>query len=68
MPLGQWLRQEESRALREQLLNREQYLYEWVSPGQVRQLLQAHLDRKGDHSQELWALMMLSAWLEQHFS
>ncbi|MFP4095781.1 MAG: asparagine synthase (glutamine-hydrolyzing) [Cyclobacteriaceae bacterium] len=68
MPLGQWLRQEQTKGLREGLLRRDQYLYEFVDPQAVWQMLEAHLRRKEDFSLQLWSMLTLSAWLQRYFS
>ena len=37
----------------------------YFEPGAVNRLLQEHLDRRQDHSRQLWGLMCFSLWAEQ---
>ncbi len=68
MPLGQWLRIKKGKLLLERLLAPQSLLFNYVNLEAVMELKAKHLKGFRDFSQELWALMVLSAWLEKEFS
>lgn len=65
VPIGAWLRgplQTWATDLLDPTLMREQgYLH--AAP--VQALWRSHLDRKGDHTYELWPVLMFQAWLQE---
>ncbi|MDF9795010.1 asparagine synthase (glutamine-hydrolyzing) [Catalinimonas alkaloidigena] len=67
LPFGQWLHHDETEYIRHSLQRREQLIYEHISYEQVQYMLQAHLQKKKDYNQGLWAVWMLASWLEIHF-
>ncbi len=67
VPSGAWLRNEAYHFLRQPLENADAPLFRYVPFPEVQHLLQAHLRQQADHSQELWMLLILSAWLTHHF-
>lgn len=67
LPIGSWLRKKEFHFLRQPLENPGAPLFHFVPFQQIREMLQCHVSRKEDYGQELWALLILSAWLSNHF-
>ncbi len=67
VPSGAWLRNDAYRFLRQPLEDAGAPLFRYVPFAEVQQLLQAHRQHKTDHSQQLWMLLILSAWLTYHF-
>lgn len=68
LPFGHWLHETEMEYVRESIRGKNQLIYEYVSYEQIQQMLRAHLQKKKDYSQELWAVWMLASWLKIHFS
>lgn len=66
LPAGAWLRREEYRFLLPPLEDPEAILFQFVPYKKVQHMLQSQRAQKTDYSQELWALLMLSAWLGHH--
>jgi asparagine synthase (glutamine-hydrolysing) len=65
VPIGTWLRGPLSTWAGELLdptLMREQG---YLQPEQVQALWRSHLDRTGDHTYELWPILMFQAWLQE---
>ncbi len=67
LPTGAWLRKEKFHFLRQPLENPQALLFQYIAFSQVQKMLHAHVRQKADYSQELWALLLLSAWLSHHF-
>jgi asparagine synthase (glutamine-hydrolysing) len=67
LPFGQWLHEAEMEYVRESIRCKNQLIYEHVPYERVQQMLRAHLQKKTDFSQELWAVWMLASWLKIHF-
>lgn len=63
IPVGKWLREDQSGYLRDTLLAPRSPVYDLVRPEPVRQLAEAHLSGRQDQSPKLWNLLMLDAWL-----
>jgi asparagine synthase (glutamine-hydrolysing) len=61
VPLAEWLRGELRDYSREILLDSGSFSRERFRPGAVRELLDGHLAGQ-DHSQRIWALLMLEQW------
>lgn len=67
LPISVWLRKEEFQFMRQPLKDAKAPLFQFISFQQTKAMLQSHISRKADHGQELWALLILSAWLSNHF-
>jgi asparagine synthase (glutamine-hydrolysing) len=67
VPLGLWLRKELRGWAREHLLDRR-YLAGWFRETEVQRLLDEHDSGKYNHGKKLWALLILSVWLEKYLS
>ena len=67
MPLGHWLRTSAGKPMVEMLQNRHAMVYETVAYARAMQLLGQHLQGRANHASELWALAVLTAWLEKEF-
>ena len=61
MPLAEWLRGELRDYSREVLLDPASFSRGRFRPGAVQELLDGHLAGQ-DHSQRIWALLMLEQW------
>jgi asparagine synthase (glutamine-hydrolysing) len=68
MPFGAWLRITKGTPFIQLLRDKDNGLYQTIPYEQVDQLLQAHISGKMDYSSELWTIVLLAAWLKQHFS
>ncbi len=63
LPLGAWFRGPLRDLVEDCLGAPSALLYEWVNPGPVRQILEAHGAGRRDHGHQIWALLMLECWL-----
>jgi asparagine synthase (glutamine-hydrolysing) len=61
VPLAEWLRGDLREYSREILLDRSSFSSTRFRPGAVQELLDGHLAGQ-DHSQRIWALLMLEQW------
>lgn len=62
IPLGEWLRGELREYAHETLLDREALGRGYFREGELRRILGSHDSGRGDHSQQIWALLMLEEW------
>ena len=67
MPFGYWLRKNPDHELIQKLQQVDWILYNFVNYPQIQPLVRYHLTGRDDYSQELWALLALGYWLEEHF-
>ena len=65
VPLDHWFRHELQGFAREVLLDPQTLGRGYFRPEAVRQLLDDHQARRFDHSQRLWALLVLELWHRQ---
>jgi asparagine synthase (glutamine-hydrolysing) len=65
IPAAAWLRGELAPLARELLARQRTSDQGYFEPATVSRLLQEHLDRRQDHSRQLWGLMCFSLWAEQ---
>ncbi len=65
VPIGEWFRGEMRGLLRETLLARSAFSADHFSQAAVEGMIQEHQQRKVDHSQRLYALLMLELWWRQ---
>ena len=63
IPLAAWIQNELQSWVEEILLSSKSAILE---PSSVRRMLQDHIDSRRDFSQQLWALVILELWLQQH--
>ncbi len=62
VPIGEWFRKDLAGFLRSHLFADHSFAKDHFDLAVVRQLLREHDERKGDHSQRLYALLMLELW------
>ncbi len=62
LPIGQWLRGELRPMLHELLFAGDSFLTQNMVPAEARKLIEAHETGRADHSQRLYALLMLELW------
>lgn len=62
LPIGQWLRGDLRSMLHELLFARDSFITQNMSPPEVRKLVDEHESLRADHSQRLYALLMLELW------
>jgi asparagine synthase (glutamine-hydrolysing) len=62
IPIGHWFRGSMQSFLRETLLSEKALSRGLFNPDKVRQMIDHHVDRKVDHDQRLWSLLMLELW------
>jgi asparagine synthase (glutamine-hydrolysing) len=65
IPAAAWLRGELAPLARELLAAERTRGQGYFEPAAVTRLLSEHLDRRHDHSRQLWGLMCFSLWAEQ---
>jgi asparagine synthase (glutamine-hydrolysing) len=65
IPAAAWLRGELAPLARELLAGQRTSDQGYFEPMTVSRLLHEHLDRRQDHSRQLWGLMCFSLWAEQ---
>jgi asparagine synthase (glutamine-hydrolysing) len=65
IPAAAWLRGELAPLARELLAPERTRRQGFFEPQAVGRLLQEHLDRRQDHSRQLWGLMSFSLWAEE---
>src|SRR4029077_3774532 len=65
IPAAAWLRGELAPLARELLAFQRTSDQGYFEPAVVSRLLQEHLDRRQDHSRQLWGLMCFTLWAEQ---
>jgi asparagine synthase (glutamine-hydrolysing) len=65
IPIGQWFRGSMQTFLRETLLSQKALSRGLFDPDKVRQMVDQHVERKVDHDQRLWSLLMLELWFER---
>ena len=63
IPLATWIQNELRTWVEECLLSSKAAI---IDPRSVRRMLKDHLDSRRDFSQQLWALVILELWLQQH--
>ncbi len=68
LPLGNWLKQAPHQWLLRDLTNPEHQIFNYIAFAPTQQLIQSHLKSRHDYSAEIWALVVLARWLDQHFS
>ncbi|SCL30718.1 asparagine synthase (glutamine-hydrolysing) [Micromonospora rhizosphaerae] len=65
-PLPRWLT-EQFRPLVDEYLSREVLRrHGYLRPEEVEQWVDRHMNRTGEHSREIWSLLMFSLWVEEH--
>ncbi|MDW8262048.1 MAG: asparagine synthase-related protein, partial [Phycisphaerales bacterium] len=62
LPIGQWLRGELRPMMHDLLFSRDSFLSGHMVPAEARKLVDAHESFRADHSQRLFALIMLELW------
>jgi asparagine synthase (glutamine-hydrolysing) len=65
IPIGHWFRGRMQSFLRETLLSEKALSRGLFNPDKVRQMIDQHVERKVDHDQRLWTLLMLELWFER---
>ena len=68
MPFGQWIKMPQYQSLIQKLTSRHRIVFNWVDHETIMNTFQFHLNKKADYTLEIWAFMVLSAWLEKEFS
>jgi asparagine synthase (glutamine-hydrolysing) len=62
VPVGQWFRGPLRELLRDALLSQQSQKRGYFREPEVRRLVDEHLERRADHSFQLWNLVMLELW------
>jgi len=65
-PIGQWLRNGLRDCVEERLFSRSSLGRDLFDGKSLRQLWEDHLTGRGDHSHEIWMLLMLETWYGLH--
>jgi asparagine synthase (glutamine-hydrolysing) len=64
LPVGRWLRTDLTPLAREVLLDQQSLGRGWVNPDVVAGLIDQHVAGIDDHSDRLWALLVLELWAD----
>jgi asparagine synthase (glutamine-hydrolysing) len=62
VPIGEWFRKDLAGFLRSHLFADDSFAKDQLDLGVIRRLLKDHDERRADHSQRLYALLMLELW------
>jgi asparagine synthase (glutamine-hydrolysing) len=65
LPIGDWLRDPLQSMMRDLLTASDSFASENFDPVPVREMMDQHQDQKTDHSQRLYALIVLELWWRQ---
>jgi asparagine synthase (glutamine-hydrolysing) len=65
IPVGEWLRGPLRELLEETLLSRRALGRGYFNPNAVRRLALEHVERRADHSFQLWNLLMVELWHQE---
>jgi asparagine synthase (glutamine-hydrolysing) len=65
VPVGEWFHGPLRELLCDSLLSPRSLGRGTFEPGEVRRLVNQHLDRRADHSYLLWSLLMLELWQQE---
>ena len=68
MPLGYWLQQTSNQWLLQDLQDPKHIIFHYIRFPETQLLIEAMLKGRYDYSAELWALIILSRWLQKHFA
>jgi len=63
VPLEKWLREDLGELMRDQLLGAKT-LSPWIRQERVQTMVEDHLSGRASHSNRLWALLVLSQWIQ----
>jgi len=63
VPLATWFRGDLRSYLVDLIASPSSRINEYVRPDLVARMVSAHMDRRGDHEQQFWALLTLELWL-----
>jgi asparagine synthase (glutamine-hydrolysing) len=61
---GAWIKKVQNQFLLERLNDKNSKIFEYIEHQKVQNILKNHLENKADFSSEIWALVVLSEWLE----
>lgn len=67
MPFGGWLQQRQLPQILEYIQQSKLPVYEWVNYDKFQKIISLHQHKKRDFSSEIWSVVVLSYWLDQHF-
>jgi asparagine synthase (glutamine-hydrolysing) len=65
-PLPGWLTREFRPLIDEYLSKDVLRRHGYVRPDKVEYWVNRHMNRAGEHSREIWSLLMFSLWVEEH--
>ena len=66
VPLARWLREDLAGTLKPALMEGKLAELGWFRPESLAGLANDHLSGRDDHSHRLWALLVLSRWVDKH--
>ncbi len=64
LPFGKWIREREFDYLRNDMIDKNNRLFQYVDPSRLNSLMQSHMELKEDNSQSLFSILVLSEWLK----
>jgi asparagine synthase (glutamine-hydrolysing) len=65
--VDEWFRAAQSRKMEGMLLDRQSYIFDYLRPAAVRELLEQHRSGASDHHKILFSLIVLEEWLRASF-
>lgn len=68
VPLTEWLRKPKYRDLWQPVFDKKNILYESIDYESIHQLIQAYWKGNRNFNQEVWAILVLTWWLEENFA
>jgi len=68
MPFGHWIRFKQYQGMINEHTAKERFIFNWINRDVIMKTYNNHLNKKADYTLEIWAFMVLSAWLENEFS
>jgi len=67
IPVGKWLREKEGQPYIALLLDKKNYLQDYMPYKNIEHLVKKHIAQQQDYSSVLWAMLLLEMWLQQNF-
>lgn len=64
MPLGTWLRKSKNKFILDMLYNPTHSVFQWISFDRTKFIVDQHLSGSEDFSREIWAVAVLSKWID----
>jgi len=67
-PFGHWIRKPTHEYILQKLTRDNNLIYQFIERDEFLPLIQDHLSRREDNSQEIWSVLILTLWIEKNFN